>query len=351
MRKLKFLLYCFLSTLFACSNANEVDPNNTIVTKHLMVNGKPFLMLGAQLRTDFFLQLDKKSPEELAPYFELAANMNILVVQVPVAWKDVEAEKDIYNTELVEKYIELCDKYQLKLEILWFGSYMCGYSVEGYIPDYVINNTSTYPDLKPSAAFEGWLGKHYYLKPNTPALVERESKALKQMMDAIYHYDNNHGQKHTVIGIQVENEPDMLATRHNQEHGYTPEQLWRDLISMLDQLGQVVKNSAYDCYTRVNQTTTYSDYMERSAEIAATAGIDYVGLDPYENNMLGIDSKLRRLRKIKDNYGHIAENGGEYANNDLLTLKAISLGCGYEIFEVITTPQPLFGRLDITRSL
>jgi hypothetical protein len=41
---------------------------------------------------------------------------------------------------------------------------MCGYSVEGYIPDYVINNTSTYPDLKPSAAFEGWLGKHYYLK-------------------------------------------------------------------------------------------------------------------------------------------------------------------------------------------
>ena len=43
-------------------------------------------------------------------------------------------------------------------------------------------------------------------------------------MDAIYHYDNNHGQKHTVIGIQVENEPDMLATRHNQEHGYTPEQ-------------------------------------------------------------------------------------------------------------------------------
>ena len=56
--------------------------------------------------------------------------------------------------------------------------------------------------------------------------------------------------------------------------------------------------------------------------------------------MLGIDSKLRRLRKIKDNYGHIAENGGEYANNDLLTLKAISLGCGYEIFEVITTPHP-----------
>ena len=132
----------------------------------------------------------------------------------------------------------------------------------------------------------------------------------------------------------------MLATRHNQEHGYTPEQLWPDLISMLDRLGQVVKNSPYDCYTRVNQTTTYSDYMEKSAEIAATTGIDYVGLDPYENTMLAIDGKLRRLRKIDGNFAHIAENGGEYTNNDLLTLKALSLGCGYEIFEVITTPHP-----------
>lgn len=340
MRKLQLLIYCLLSTLFACSNANELDPNSTITTKHLMVNGKPFLMLGAQLRTDFFLQLDKKTPDELAPYFELAANMNILVVQVPVAWRDIESEKDVYTSSLVEKYIELCDKYQMKLEILWFGSYMCGYSVEGYIPDYVIKDTSTYPELKPSAAYEGWLGKQYYLKPNTSALVEREAKALKQMMEAIYHYDNNHGQKHTVIGIQVENEPDMLATRHNQEHGYTPEQLWPDLISMLDRLGQVVKNSPYDRYTRVNQTTTYSDYMEKSAEIAATTGIDYVGLDPYENTMLAIDGKLRRLRKIDGNFAHIAENGGEYTNNDLLTLKALSLGCGYEIFEVITTPHP-----------
>lgn len=46
------------------------------------------------------------------------------------------------------------------------------------------------------------------------------------------------------------------------------------------------------------------------------------------------------MRKIEGNYAHIAENGGEYANNDLLALKAFSLGCGYEIFEVITTPHP-----------
>jgi hypothetical protein len=170
--------------------------------------------------------------------------------------------------------------------------------------------------------------------------VERESKAIKQMMEAIYSYDNKRNRTHTVIGIQIENEPDMLATRHNEAHGCTPEQIWPDLIEMLDKLGQVVKSSPYNCYTRVNQTTTYPEYLTKSAIIAATRGIDYVGVDPYENSIQAIDGKLRQLRKIKGNYGHVAENGGEYTNNDLLALKALNLGCGYEIFEVITTPHP-----------
>ena len=227
----------------------------------------------------------------------------------------------------------------MKLELLWYGSYMCGYSVEGYIPDYVVSDNVTYPELKPEAAYQGWLGKQYYLDPGTPALVEREAKALGAMMDALSEYDREHGKRHTVIGIQIENEPDMLATRHNSAHGYSPEQLWPDLIRLLDRLGQVVKDSPYECYTRVNQTTTYSDYNARAAEIAATEGIDYVGVDPYENTLYNIELKLKWLMNIPGNYPHIAENGGEYANNDVLMMKAISLGCGYQIFEVVTTPH------------
>ena len=93
------------------------------------------------------------------------------------------------------------------------------------------------------------------------------------------------GGRKTVIGIQIENEPDMLATRHNNEHGFTPEQIWPDLITHLDVLGQVVKNHDYNCYTRVNITSTYSDYMERAAQIVATEGIDFVGVDPYKNQI------------------------------------------------------------------
>lgn len=354
------VLVLLLFMISACSESKETDPPgepesppayNTPIQvsemkvtstgrKYLDVNGKPLLMLGAQLRTDYFLQLENKTLDQLAPYFELAKKLNITVIQVPISWRDVEPEKDKYTSKMVDKYIEYCNRYDLKLEILWFGSYMCGYSVRGYIPDYVVNNTHTYPELNPAAGFNGWLGKHYFLTPNTDALVDRESKALEYMMDAVWEYDRRHEGKRTVVGIQVENEPDMLATRHNEAHGFQPEDLWGDLISMLDKLGQVVKNSKYKCYTRVNLTTTYPDYMERSAAIVATQGIDFVGLDPYENSVEQIGKKLEGLDAINGNFAHIAENGGEYTNNDILTLKAFTQGAGYEVFEVVTTSHP-----------
>lgn len=320
-----------------CAGESEI-PSPAEPVKHLTVNGKPFLMLGAQLRTDFFRQLDGKTAEELDPYFSLAAQMNITVVQVPVGWRDIEPQKDQYSNEWVVKLIELCGRHNLKLEILWFGSNMCGYSVEGYIPDYVVYNQSVYPRLN-FTAYQGWLGLHFFLKPNTPTLLEREEKAIGKMMDFIEKYDNTHGKKHVVIGVQIENEPDMLATRHNSLHGLKQEQLWPDIVKQVDRLGQVVKNSAYKCYTRVNLVLD-TDYLQRCKDVAATSGIDYVGLDPYQNRIADIEEKLQQLKSIGGNYAHIAENGGEFENNDLLTLKALTMGCGYEIFEVITTPHP-----------
>ncbi len=232
---------------------------------YLEVNGTPMLMLGGQLRTDFFLNLNKKKPTELDDYFKLASQMNVTVVQVPIAWRDVEPRRGQYTTELVGHYIDYCNKYDLKLELLWFGSYMCGYSCEGYIPDYVVQDRETYPayeDRTGNVGAPGWLGWQYWLRADTDALVEREAIAMGKLMDGIWEYDRMHGGRRTIVGIQVENEPDMLATRHNGEHGYSEEEIWPSLVKMLDKLGQTVKNSKYKCYTRVNMTTD-SDYTVR----------------------------------------------------------------------------------------
>ncbi len=305
---------------------------------YLEVNGTPVLMLGGQLRTDFFLQLNELPPNRLDQYFELASEMNVTVVQVPISWRDVEPTKNTYTTDLVGYYIDYCNKYNLKLEILWFGSYMCGYSVEGYIPDYVLNDPENYPSYG-NNSFQGWLGKHYWLRPDNELLMEREGIALGKLMDGIWEYDRMHGGRRTVIGIQVENEPDMLATRHNAQHGYSEEEIWPSLVVLLDRMGQVVKNSKYRCYTRVNMTTD-SDYYQRYEDVTSTEGIDFVGLDPYTGQVNKIASYVRELAEVEGNYPHIAENGGEFTNTDQLVLQAFKLGAGYEIFEVITTDHP-----------
>lgn len=338
-----FSIILTISMLLSCSPEGHSGDTSKVpgggTQYRLTVDGKPFLMLGAQLRTDFFLKLDGRRLDQLDDYFSLAKGLNVTCVQVPVCWSDIETEYDVYSDEVVKAYIDYCEKYDMKLELLWFGSYMCGYSVEGYLPQYVVKDTETYPELKPSAAYKGWMGKQFYLVPNDKELVEREVKAMSKMMEFIYDYDNELGNPHTVIGIQVENEPDMLATRHNAAHGYSAVSLWPALLAHLNSVGLAVKNGPYDCYTRVNQTCTYEDWIYWSGKVASRDGIDYVGFDPYVNNVQTIGDWLQAFKDIPGNFSHVAENGGEYFNNDILTLKAFVMGCGYEVFEVITTPH------------
>ncbi|MEA4839991.1 MAG: DUF4978 domain-containing protein [Bacteroidales bacterium] len=359
MKSSSFIAFFFFTFQFCMSCSEpQVEPpayNDEIVVSklaktnngkpYIWVDGKPFLMLGAQLRTDYFIQLEGKSLEELDEYFRLARSLNITCVQVPISWKDIEPKKDQYSNKFPCKFIELCNKYDMKLEILWYGSYMCGYSVQGYIPDYVIFNEATYPSYNLGKSYQGWLGKQYWLKPDNEVLIERESKALACMMDAIWEYDRNSGGHRTVIGIQIENEPDMLATRHTLPgqplQGISAETIWPGLINLLDKLGQVVKDSKYKCYTRVNMTNTYTDYVARSSEVAATKGIDFVGVDPYQNTISQIKTSINYYSTIEDNFSHIAENGGEFENNDILELLSFTMGAGYEVFEVVTTKSPL----------
>ena len=80
--------------------------------------------------------------------------------------------------------------------------------------------------------------------------------------------------------------------------------------------------------------------VPQANELKFRDGIDYVGLDPYVNDVDRIGSLMDMLAAIPGNFPHVAENGGDYYNNDVMTLKALSKGSGYEVFEVVTTPDP-----------
>ena len=314
-------------------------PKETVERPYrLTVDGKPFLMLGSHLRMDFFHYLDHKDLDQLDKYFELAASLNITVVQLAFCWSDVETEYDVYTDKTIRAYIDYCRKYDLKAEFLWFGSFMCGFSVEYYMPSYITEDDQTYLRY-PINGWDGWEGWTYYLRPGSTALLERETKAIGKMMDFIDAYDRELGRPHTVIGIQVENEPDMLPNRHYSVLGKTSSDLWPSMLLHLEQTGKAVKQSPYDCYTRVNFTLD-EGYAKWSEQVIKRDGIDYIGIDPYVSDVNRIGELITFLGSLNGNFPHIAENGGEFYNNDIMTLKALSMGGGYEVFEVVTTPDP-----------
>ena len=338
--------------------------------KYFEVDGKPFLYLGAQLRTDFFLQLDNYSLDDLDFLFRTAAKLNITCIQVPVCWSDVETSENVYSSAYIDKIMELCNKYSLKLEILWFGSYMCTYTVaddgnaddnkHGYVPNYIYADQSTYPSLGYDKSgnkfdFTGWLGRQYLLMPNVPTLLERESAALRYLMQAVYNYDSTHGGRHTLIGVQIENEADGMIywrfAEFNLEKTYEgvkniiPEKITADgladycygeMLEHIDALGAVVKNSDYNCITRHNCTTQFN-WEERIEDFALLENIDFVGVDPYNDNVGDMQNYVKKLNALQGNFPHIAENGGEFFNNDLLQLTSFAAGGGYSVFEVVCT--------------
>lgn len=338
-------------------------------TKYLEVDGKPFLYLGAQLRTDFFLQLDEYALDDLDYLFKTAAKLNITCIQVPVCWTDVESEYGVYSSEYVNKLLELCNKYSLKLEILWFGSYMCTYTVaddgdsadkrHGYVPNYVYKDKETYPAIGVTDGgefdFVGWLGRQYLLMPNTSALLARECAAISYMMQAVYDYDSTHGGRHTLIGVQVENEADgimnwrfaefNLQKTYNAAKGFLPASVTQDnmaqycyeqMLEHVNTVAKAVKDSDYGCITRHNNTTQ-ANWEERLEDFASLEYVDFVGLDPYDSNTSNMRNYVKKMNSFKDNFAHIAENGGEFFNQDLLELTAFSCGAGYSVFEVVCT--------------
>ncbi len=338
--------------------------------KYLQVDGRPFAYLGAQLRIDFFLQLDKYELSDLEYLIKLAASLNITCIQVPIAWSDIETSEGVYSSALIEKVMEYCNKYKLRLEILWFGSYMCGYTVAdegnlednktGYVPNYIYANPDEYPTFGvfengATFGYRGWLGWQYMLMPNTQKLIERESLAIEYLMNAIYNYDSTHGGRHTVIGVQVENEADMLINERPNELDMTktynalkntlPENVTEEnlleycdeqMAKHLNALGLVVKNSDYSCYTRTN-ITLRGDWETRANLYISEEGIDFIGVDPYCDSLTDIDSFIKTLDDIDGNFAHIAENGGEFYNNDLMQLTAFANHGGYSVFEVVCT--------------
>lgn len=323
---------------------------------YLEVDGKPFPLFGAQIRIDVFKNCDNLSDSQIEDYFKKAKALNLNCVQLPLPWKAMEPDKGKYDYGLIDTLLGLANKYDLKVELLWFGTNFIGDSYSYFIPSYALKEQSC--RLKRKGKMDAdykhnLYGYCYSLIFNDKALLEREVNAIRRLFNHIRVWDSKNGERHPVISCQLNNEVDgmvrwritdaSLDIRYQGGDKVGEEDCWKMTLDAVDAIGKAVKSSTYKVVTRVNYTSCANvgvfPQCSKASPVDALEreGIDFISVDPYMDNVNSIAGVVESFATPKGNYPLIAENRGYYPATPSLILATAALGGGYDIYDLATS--------------
>jgi hypothetical protein len=162
----------------------------------LMVDGKPYLMLGAQLN-------NSSSWASLMPKVWPALEaMHVNTVEAPVYWEQMEPEQGKFDFTNVDLLVNGAREHKLHLVVLWFGTWKNGQA--HYVPEWVKSDLQKYP--REISAYGKVLD---VLSPNSSNNLEADKHAFAALLR---HLKETDAAQHTVVMIQVENESGAIGT-------------------------------------------------------------------------------------------------------------------------------------------
>lgn len=186
----------------------------------LMVDGRPFLILGAQINNS------SAWPDVLPQVWPTLAATHVNTVEAPVYWEQFEPKPGQFDYSCVDALIHGARDHSLRLVLLWFGTWKNGQM--HYVPEWVKKDAEHYPRMmnRSGVAVD-------VLSANSTANLNADKMAFATFMRHIKEVD---GTQHTVILIQVENESGAIGTvrdysplAEKEFHGQVPADLLKAL--------------------------------------------------------------------------------------------------------------------------
>jgi beta-galactosidase GanA len=166
-------------------------------TTQLIVDDKPFLILGGELGNSSFTSL-----EYMESIWTKLRTMNMNTVLAPVYWELIEPDEGRFDFELYDQLVKKARNNDLKIVLLWFGSWKN--SMSSHAPSWIKRNQTRFPRIKDDKGIS-----HEILTPFSENNLQADLKAYQALLKHIKETDGN---DHTVIMIQTENEIGMLPT-------------------------------------------------------------------------------------------------------------------------------------------
>ena len=168
----------------------------------LIVDGSPFLVLGGELQNS-----SSSSREYMKEYWPKLETSGLNTVLAAVEWSLVEPEEGKYDFTVVDNLIEDARAHNLRLVLLWFGSWKNGQT--HYAPEWIKKDYNRFPRVIAES------GKSLeILTPLGKETLLADSRAFAAMMKHVKEIDSS---QRTVIMIQVQNEVGVLGSP--RDHG------------------------------------------------------------------------------------------------------------------------------------
>ncbi|MES1198433.1 MAG: DUF5597 domain-containing protein [Pseudomonadota bacterium] len=161
----------------------------------LIVDGRPFLMLGGELGNSSASDLNY-----LRPHWAGLQALHLNTVLAPVYWELIEPQEGQFDFILVDGLIRDARAHNMHLVLLWFGSWKN--SMSSYAPAWVKRDEQRFPRAQASDGHGLEI-----LSPFSTTNRDTDAHAFASLMAHLKQFDSA---QHTVLMIQVENEIGMI---------------------------------------------------------------------------------------------------------------------------------------------
>ncbi|MGB6429432.1 MAG: DUF5597 domain-containing protein [Candidatus Acidiferrales bacterium] len=168
---------------------------NGAVTQ-LIVDGKPYLVLGGELHNS-----SSSSVEYMQPIWPKLAAMHLNTVLTPVTWQQIEPEEGHFDFTVLDGLLRDARSNNLRLVLLWLASWKNSGST--YAPAWIKKDPARFPLVQNSS------GQYLeILSTFSDSNRDADSRAFAALLRHLREVDSA---QHTVLFIQVENEVGVLG--------------------------------------------------------------------------------------------------------------------------------------------
>lgn len=170
----------------------------------LIVDGKPFLILGGELGNS-----SASSVQDIERIFPKLQRMGLNTVLVPAYWDLTEPTEGHFDFTLTDKVLQQARRNNLKVVFLWFGAWKN--SMSCYAPLWFKENHKKYPRAYTQTGKPLEIASAF-----SENVYQADNRAFSAWLQHIVAIDKEEG---TVIMVQIENEIGMLedARDYSQE--------------------------------------------------------------------------------------------------------------------------------------